>query len=236
MPALASRLAGIPERTAAAPWPQHEFVRGWGVFALPFDSGHVLALRVFPQGTFGPYRTVWHRDPDGRWSIYVDGAQPEHACPRYYGPALARQAQATIDLTWTGSHSLSIHMDEPALTWTLTSSTTPALALVNAASALMPAASWRHPSLLRARETVARALGMGSLQLAGTMPSGHVGVLMPKRMYFVDNARAHMDGVDFGHPVRLDHNPTIGDVPLPARGVLAQGEARWHVLDEGAET
>jgi hypothetical protein len=77
---------------------------------------------------------------------------------------------------------------------------------------------------------------MGSLQLAGTMPSGHVGVLMPKRMYFVDNAQANMDGVDFGHPIRLDDNPTIGDVPLPARGVLAQGEARWHVIAEGAKT
>ena len=50
-----------------APWPGHEYVRGWGVFGLPFDSGHVLALRVFPQSSFGPYRTLWHRDPEGRW-------------------------------------------------------------------------------------------------------------------------------------------------------------------------
>ena len=36
------------------------------MIALPFDSGHVLALRVFPENDFGPCRTVWHRDPSGR--------------------------------------------------------------------------------------------------------------------------------------------------------------------------
>ena len=50
-----------------------EAVTGWGVFALPLSSAHVLALRVFPEGTFTPYVAVWHRDPEGRWSIYVDG-------------------------------------------------------------------------------------------------------------------------------------------------------------------
>ena len=41
-----------------APWPGQEYARGWGVFALPFDSGHVLALRGFPANDFGPYRAV----------------------------------------------------------------------------------------------------------------------------------------------------------------------------------
>lgn len=69
---LSSRLSDIPARRGRAPWPNSEYVKGWGVFALPFDSGHVLALRVFPENDFGPYRTLWHRDPTGRWSIYVD--------------------------------------------------------------------------------------------------------------------------------------------------------------------
>jgi hypothetical protein len=55
------------------PWPDVEYVKGWGIFGLPFESGHVLALRVFPHSSFGPYRTVWHRDPGGGWSIHVDG-------------------------------------------------------------------------------------------------------------------------------------------------------------------
>jgi hypothetical protein len=86
---LASTLGDLPEKRGQAPWPEHEYVKGWGLFGLPFDSGHVLALRVFPQSDFGPYRRVWHRDPAGGWSIYVDGPRLDTACPRYYGAACA---------------------------------------------------------------------------------------------------------------------------------------------------
>ena len=66
---LSAQLSNRPAARGHAPWPGHEYVKGWGVFGLPFDSGHVLALRVFPENDFGPYRTVWHRDPDGRGSL-----------------------------------------------------------------------------------------------------------------------------------------------------------------------
>lgn len=82
MPDVASWAGAIAGRPAEAPWPGHEYARGWGIFALPFDSGHVLALRVFAQSSFGPYRSVWHRDPEGRWSIYADAPRPDIACPR----------------------------------------------------------------------------------------------------------------------------------------------------------
>ena len=72
---LAATLADLPERRGTAPWPDHEYVKGWGVMGLPLDSGHYLALRVFPENDFSPYKTLWHRDPDGRWSIHVDGAR-----------------------------------------------------------------------------------------------------------------------------------------------------------------
>lgn len=70
---LSAQLSDLPAVRGNAPWPHHEYVRGWGVFGLPFGSGHVLALRVFPENDFSPYRAVWHRDPGGRWPIYVDG-------------------------------------------------------------------------------------------------------------------------------------------------------------------
>ena len=35
------------------------------MFRLPSGSGHVLALRVFPENDFSPYRTIWHRDRQG---------------------------------------------------------------------------------------------------------------------------------------------------------------------------
>jgi hypothetical protein len=228
---LSARLSNLPAVRGHAPWPDHEYVKGWGVFGLPFDSGHVLALRVFPENNFGPYRAVWHRDPAGRWSIYVDGQRLDTACPRYFGPACHFTGHATIGLTWTGPATLRVTMDSPELDWTLTANSTPLLGLLNAISGAMPLATWRPRSLVRARERLSRALGMGRLQLSGLMPSGHTGTLMPQRMYFVNNSRATLDGDDLGSPVRLRSNPEIGGVALPARGVLAIGQGAWQILD-----
>lgn len=55
---LATHLRDLPERQGDPPWPGYEYVKGWSVSGLPFDSGHVLALRVFPENDFSPYRTV----------------------------------------------------------------------------------------------------------------------------------------------------------------------------------
>ena len=211
-------------------FPDHEFVKGWGVFGLPFDSGHVLALRVFPHSTFGPYHTLWHRDPSGSWSIHVDGPALETACPRYYGPAVDHAGFAHIGLEWTGPASLQVTVDETGFDWRLTATQPPVLAALNAVAPAMPTATWRPRSLLRARELMARSLGMGRLELSGVMPSGHVGTLMPQKMFLVDEARAELDGEDFGRPVQLSENPTIGAVPLPARGVLSIGQAVWEPL------
>ncbi|MFE3326707.1 hypothetical protein [Streptomyces sp. NPDC059176] len=228
---LSSELSDVPPLRGRAPWADHEYVKGWGVFGLPFDSGHVLALRVFPENSFGPYRTVWHRDPLGNWTIHVDGARLDTACPRYYGAACARTGPARIEVTWTGPASLRVTMDAPPLDWTLTASSTPLLGFLNGIGAALPLGTWRCRSLVRARELAARALGMGRLQMTGVMPSGHTGTLMPRRMYYVDASRAVLDGADLGRPVRLRENPRIGDVPLPARGVLAVGQAVWEIRD-----
>jgi hypothetical protein len=124
-PDLAAELTDLPQDQTRFAWPDHEYVRGWGVFALPFDSGHVLALRVFPQNDFAPYRTVWHRTPDGSWSIFVDGPRLNIACPRYYGPACTAVKHTRIDLSWVAPAALRITMDEPALTWSVVATTTP---------------------------------------------------------------------------------------------------------------
>ena len=228
---LHAQLTDLPAVRGHAAWPGHEYVKGWGVFGLPFDSGHVLALRVFPENDFGPYRTVWHRDPAGRWSIYVDGPRLDTACPRYYGPACHYTGYARIGLTWDGPATLRVAMDSPALDWTLTAASTRPLRLLNTVSAAMPLATWRPRSLIRAREHLASTLGMGQLKLTGTMPSGHTGMLMPQRMYYIDTSHATLDGADLGHPAHLPACPTIGEVTLPARGVLATGQAMWEILD-----
>lgn len=229
---LSSKLSNLATVRGRAPWPNHEYVKGWGVFGVPFDSGHILALRVFPENDFSPYRTVWHRTPGGDWSIYVDGPRLDVACPRYYGAACAHTGFAHIDVAWTGPSSLRVRMDSPVLDWTLTASATPLLRLLNPISAALPVATWRPRALVRARELLARGLGMGRLQMSGVMPSGHTGTLMPKEMYLIEDSHAMLDGTDLGHPVHLTENPMMGDVPLPARGVLAVGGAMWEIMDQ----
>jgi hypothetical protein len=229
---LASRLRDLPEARGEPPWTGYEYVRGWGVFALPFDSGHVLALRVFPENDFAAYRTVWHRDPGGRWSIYVDGPRLDTACPRYYGAACTSVAYAHIDLEWLGPASLRVTVDEPHLEWTMAARASPTLRVLNAISPHLPKWTWRQRATVHAREVMARRiLGMGDIGLSGTMPSGHVGILMPERMYFIDESTAMLNDENLGRVAKATPNPQIGDVRLPARGVFAIGSGAWRILD-----
>ena len=229
---LASELPALPVARGHFPWPNHEYVRGWGVFGLPFDSGHYLALRVFPENDFAPYRTVWHRDPAGAWSIFVDAPRLDVACPRYYGAACAVTAPAHIDVSWTGPMSLRVVMDRPTLDWTLEATDTFILRIMNWIGRRLPLWTWKRDWLLRARERLAeRLLGMGPLRLKGTMPSGHTGTLMPQRMYFIESSSARLDGKDLGRPTRAARPLDIGGVPVPSRGVLAVGQAAWEIRD-----
>jgi hypothetical protein len=68
-------------------------------------------------------------------------------------------------------------------------------------------------------------LGMGEVQLAGPVPSGHWATLTPRRMYFVESAHAELAGIDLGAPVRATTPPTIGAMRLPSRPAFAVGRA-----------
>ncbi len=113
---------------------------------------HVLALRVFPDNDFGPYRTVWHRDPSGRWSIHLDGPRLDTACPRYYGAACGFTGHTQIGLTWAAPATLHVSMNSPALEWTLTATSTRLPGVLNMISAALPLVTWRLRPLVRARE------------------------------------------------------------------------------------
>jgi hypothetical protein len=141
-------------------------------------------------------------------------------------------APATIDLEWRGEAELTIRVDRPQLEWTVWMHEPPVLHLLNMVSKRLPFWTRQRAALLQLREWMARQLGMGAITLAGRMPSGHFGVLMPQRMYLIDRARVQLAGVDLGAPVRVRPNPKIGDVPLPARGIFAIGQAHWEVRDE----
>ena len=211
--------APLPRRS---PLPGYEHVRGYGVLALPFSSGHVLALRVSEENDFAPYTAVWHRAPDGGWSLYVDGSQLEKASPRYFGAAARRVRPASITLRWTGPASLDIEMEAPSLEWSIAMSTPPLWAPLNVLGTLMPASVARYPAAVKAMTWAAGFVyGLGDVSLMGTMPDGQAGVMLPQRLHPIFSTVARLDGEDLGDAVTLDENPTIGRVRLPSRPVFA---------------
>ena len=154
-------------------------MRGFGIYALPFSSGHVLALRVFPESDFGPYTSIWHRDPEGAWSIYVDGVALEQACPRYFG-ACADSRPARIAIEWRGPRKLRVLMDEPALDWDVSMGSSLLFAAMNLVAPLIPERLYRRPLMLGLFARAARRwFGMGDIDLLGTVPNGQLGILLP---------------------------------------------------------
>lgn len=229
---LASKLQAIEPQTRASPLQGFEYVRGYGVHSLPFDSGHVLALRVLPENDFAPYISIWHRTPDGLWSIFISGPRLDTACPRYFGAAAHHVQFSNIILTWTGPRDLLIEMDSPKLVWSVSMKTTKLIRVMNVMSARMPERLWRSSTMLRAMERIAGALfNLGDMTLSGILPNGHFGILMPKRMFFIESATANLDGEDLGEPTRIEENPSIGDLKLPARPIFAIGKGYFEIQD-----
>lgn len=97
---LAAELADLPFAVATSPWDGHEVNIGYAVMNQPMSSGDLLGLRVFPRSDFGGYVSVWHRDPGGAWSQYVDRGPVAAGCPRVWGPALDHAGAATIEVDW----------------------------------------------------------------------------------------------------------------------------------------
>lgn len=231
---LAGRARAIEARGEESPWADHEYQRGYAVMVLPFSSGDLLALRVSPQNPFAPYVSIWTRNPDREWSIFVDGPALETACPRYWGPVTSQTAFADIDVTWTGPDELSVEMDEPALSWTMSMSAPRYLRGANAANASLPLWTWKRGPLLRFREwVVRRLLDLGEISLSFTTPSGHDTVFVPEEEYPIAESEAVLDGRPLGEPIRLEENPTIGGVPLPTRPSFVIGQVHLRVADRG---
>jgi hypothetical protein len=192
----------------------------------------VLALRVFPQNDFVPYKTVWHRTPDGVWSIFVDAPRHDVACPRYYGAATAHVQTARITLTWTGSMDLRVEIDVPRLIWSMSLKRTSLLSIMNLLSPRLPERLWQSGIFLHLMERAGKVLlGLGSVTLTGVVPNGQRAMLMPEQMFFVASATAELDGEDFGHPVRVAVNPSMGSFKLPARPLFAVGRGYFEILD-----
>src|SRR5260370_22623497 len=212
----------LPVSGADSPLSGTEHVRGFGIPALPFASGHVLALRVFAQTDFGPYRSLWHRDPAGAWTIFVDGVAVGEACPRYFGAALRSARAARLSLDWRGPAELFVAMDDPPLEWNVKMGGSPMLAAMNVVLPHITDKVWRLPLVPRMFERLAKHF-LCDADLLAMAPNGHLHLLAPQRMFLIVDSRAVLAGEDLGKPIRARENPRIGPWRLPARPVFAMG-------------
>jgi len=221
-----AHIAGDLEREPELPPGSEERFSGYGVMGLPFRSGHVLGLRRFPASSIGPgYRSVWHRDPDGRWTFYQD--QPAQlACTRYFGAEVDEVREGPIGIEWTGPRRFEVRAGDGDLEWTMEVGSTPATRLLNGLGSLLPDRAWRSAPVLAVLSRIAGlALGAGRVRLAGLAPNGQGFVAHPLTIWVASRSRASVGGRDLGEMGRLPEQAHLRDLAIPQRGVFVVARA-----------
>jgi hypothetical protein len=205
---------------------------GYGVMGVPFASGHYLALRDMLATSIGPaYRTVWHRDPHGRWTIHTDSA-PELSCPRYFSSAVAVDPVRRIDVSWSGDRTLEVTIGDD-LAWRIELAATAATRVMTAMGGALPEAGWDSRAVLATMGPMARTmLHTGRIRLEGTSPNGPRFKAAPLQVWRLADSTAAYRGEDLGKPGPLDEQAHLGDFWLPQRGVFFVGRARFTPVVE----
>ena len=86
----------------------HDRFSGYAVLGVRFESGDILALRRFPATSVGPgYTSVWHRSPEGRWTMHQD-VEVDAGCAKYFSAAVETTREASIRIAWTGADRFSV--------------------------------------------------------------------------------------------------------------------------------
>jgi hypothetical protein len=199
---------------------------GYAVLGVRFTSGDVLALRRFPISSTGPgYTSVWHCNPEGRWTFDTDVAG--HGCAEYFGPALDEVVVAPIRIEWSGPRSVSIAVDGgQRLVWSLLMRSTVLTRAFNAVGPRLAPILARRPLLLRPLATIARlALQTGPLRLIGHTPNGSGFAGTPWALWIVRSSRACIGGRDTGPNHPLDRSLALGEFLIPRRGLFAAAHA-----------
>jgi hypothetical protein len=196
---------------------------GYAVIGLPFSSGHVLALRRIEASSVGAaYTSVWHRDPNGRWTFHQN-VPPEQSCPRYFGAAISGNTTEPIRIDWADSRRFCVTVDAPGeIVWDVRLTPTPATRMMNAAASAMPSSWWGKRSVLSAMETAARwILRTGQMKLTGYTPNGQLFTGIPRLIWSIAESRATIRGVDAGAPAPTTKQAMLGDFYVPQRGIFA---------------
>jgi hypothetical protein len=214
------------ERHPKLPPGSEERFFGYGVMGLPFRSGHVLGLRRFPASSIGPgYRSIWHRDPHGRWTFYQD-QPPELACTRYFGAEVDEVRQSPIRIDWTGPRRFEVRAGDGDLEWMVEVGSTPATRALNGVGSVLPVRAWRSKAALGVMSRVAgTALRTGRVRLSGLAPNGQRFVANPLTMWVATVSRATVGGTDLGEMGPAPEQARLRDFSIPQRGIFVIGRA-----------
>jgi hypothetical protein len=221
------------EQGTELPSGNEERFSGYGVLGVPFTSGNLLAMRRFPASSLGEsYTSVWHRNPQGRWTIYTSVA-PQLACPRFFGSAIDEALVREIEISWTSSQDFTLSIQEdPGLEWHLSLAQTPVTRLMDAVDSVLPDALWRKEAVLKAMGKAAGLmLRAGRLPMAGQVPNGQRFHLTPKHIWVIQSSTARMDNQDLGSVGALPVQTKLGDFWIPQRGIFVIGLAFFEPLD-----
>ena len=180
---------------------------GYGVVALPFEGGDLLAFRRFPASSIGGgYSAIWHRDRAGEWTFYVS-IDPSLACPRYFGEAIDRVVVADIEVTWVGHDHLVVSAPAPRVEWSM--------------------------RIVPGRATRAVALLGGLISpLTGSAPNGQRFLLRPRRVWRIEASAARIEGRELG-PIGGGRGGELGDFRLPGTGLFACGTGEFERFEPG---
>ena len=212
-----------------------EWMLGYGVWSVQFESGDLFALRCFPSAGLGGFVTLWHQAPDLTWRMYVASETPDAACPRYFGAAVISAEPADIDLEWETEHDLRIRVRRRYmmdLDWLVHLRSSWRTRMLNAASRILPEGAWRWPVMPSVMGRVAtRILDLGMMNLVGETPNGQRFWLNPRKIYLIDRSTAVLDGRDLGPMAVPQRLVFLADYALPKRPIFAVGDAYAEPTD-----
>jgi hypothetical protein len=201
-----------------------ERVSGYGVMGLPFRSGHVLGLRRWTASSIGDrFTSIWHRDPDGRWTFY-ESVNCDVACSRYFGSEVDRSVVVPIEVRWEGPSRLHVGTEDGAVDWTVEMGSSFVTRAMSAAGCAIPLSWWRsRPVLVGLGAVAGRALGVGTVRLTGLTSNDQCFDANPMRIWYVTESQATVGGDDLGPLGPLREQAHMADFYIPQHGIFAMG-------------
>ena len=206
---------------------------GFGVMGLTFNSGHILALRMFPSSSIGPgYISVWHRNPAGEWTFYQNVA-PQFACPRYFGKTISKAMVRNIIINWVSDDSFQVTIEEDInLNWRISVTSTPATRFMNILSNMLPESLWQNKPFLKVMGGMAgKMLDAGHIGLSGMAPNGQSFIANPRQIWMINSSKATLNGEDLGAIAPLQEQARLADFWIPQRGIFAIGGASFEAYE-----